>query len=185
MSGASVVMFIAIVFFTLWFTGQMQQRDQEITYTQFERELKDGNVAAAIVGQSKAVPTGTVTVTLNNPRASRIVYVSDVNEVQALLAKYNVEYQMLKVQEDTLFTTVVLPILITMAGVLLIFMLMNRQGGGGANAKAMNFGKSRARLNSPADKQVTFAEVAGLKEEKEELEEIVDFLKAQIGRAHV
>ncbi len=178
MSGASVVMFIAIVFFTLWFTGQMQQRDQEITYTQFERELKDGNVAAAIVGQSKAVPTGTVTVTLNNPRASRIVYVSDVNEVQALLAKYNVEYQMLKVQEDTLFTTVVLPILITMAGVLLIFMLMNRQGGGGANAKAMNFGKSRARLNSPADKQVTFAEVAGLKEEKEELEEIVDFLKA-------
>ncbi len=178
MSGASVVMFIAIVFFALWFTGQMQQRDQEITYTQFERELKDGNVAAAIVGQSKAVPTGTVTVTLNNPRASRIVYVSDVNEVQALLAKYNVEYQMLKVQEDTLFTTVVLPILITMAGVLLIFMLMNRQGGGGANAKAMNFGKSRARLNSPADKQVTFAEVAGLKEEKEELEEIVDFLKA-------
>lgn len=77
-----------------------------------------------------------------------------------------------------MFTTVVVPVLITMAGVLLIFMLMNRQGGGGANAKAMNFGKSRARLNSPADKQVTFAEVAGLKEEKEELEEIVDFLKA-------
>ena len=179
MSGASVVMFIAIVFFTLWFTGQMQQRDQEMTYARFEQELKDGNVAGAIINQSRSVPTGTVTVTLNNPRSSRIVYVSDVNEVQELLKKYNVkDYQILKVQEDTMFTTVVVPVLITMAGVLLIFMLMNRQGGGGANAKAMNFGKSRARLNSPADKQVTFAEVAGLKEEKEELEEIVDFLKA-------
>lgn len=178
MSGASVVMFIAIVFFALWFTGQMQQRDQEISYTQFERELKDGNVAAAIISQSKSVPTGTVTVTLSNPRTSRIVYVADVNKVQELLEDHNVEYQILKVQEDTIFSTVVLPIMITMAGVFLIFMLMNRQGGGGANAKAMNFGKSRARLNSPADKQVTFAEVAGLKEEKEELEEIVDFLKA-------
>ncbi len=179
MSGASVVMFIAIVFFALWFTGQMQQRDQEMTYARFEQELKDGNVAGAIINQSRSVPTGTVTVTLNNPRSSRVVYVSDVNEVQELLKKYNVkDYQLLKVQEDTMFTTVVVPVLITMAGVLLIFMLMNRQGGGGANAKAMNFGKSRARLNSPADKQVTFAEVAGLKEEKEELEEIVDFLKA-------
>ena len=179
MSGASVVMFIAIVFFALWFTGQMQQRDQEMTYARFEQELKDGNVAGAIINQSRSVPTGTVTVTLNNPRSSRIVYVSDVNEVQELLKKYNVkDYQILKVQEDTMFTTVVVPVLITRAGVLLIFMLMNRQGGGGANAKAMNFGKSRARLNSPADKQVTFAEVAGLKEEKEELEEIVDFLKA-------
>ena len=179
MSGASVVMFIAIVFFALWFTGQMQQRDQEMTYARFEQELKDGNVTGAIINQSRSVPTGTVTVTLNNPRSSRIVYVSDVNEVQELLKKYNVkDYQLLKVQEDTMFTTVVVPVLITMAGVLLIFMLMNRQGGGGANAKAMNFGKSRARLNSPADKQVTFAEVAGLKEEKEELEEIVDFLKA-------
>lgn len=178
MSGVSVVMFIAIVFFALWFTSQMQQRDQEMTYPQFVRELKEGNVAEAVINQSKSVPTGTVTVTLKNPRSARIVNVSDVNEVQELLVKYEVDYQTVRVQEDTMFTTVVLPILITLAGVLLIFALMNRQGGGGANAKAMNFGKSRARLNSPADKQVTFAEVAGLKEEKEELEEIVDFLKA-------
>lgn len=178
MSGASVVMFIAIVFFALWFTGQMQQRDQEITYPHFIQELKDGNVAGAIINQSRAVPTGTVTVNLKNPHGSRIVNVTDVNEVKELLEKYGVDYDTMKVQEDTVFTTVLVPVLITMAGVLLIFMLMNRQGGGGANAKAMNFGKSRARLNSPADKQVTFAEVAGLKEEKEELAEIVDFLKA-------
>ncbi len=178
MSGASVVMFIAIVFFALWFTGQMQQRDQEITYSQFTKELKDGNVADAIINQSKSVPTGTVTVNLKNPHGSRIVNITDVNETRELLDKYDVVYRVLKVQEETILTTILVPVLITMAGVFLIFMLMNRQGGGGANAKAMNFGKSRARLNSPADKQVTFAEVAGLKEEKEELEEIVDFLKA-------
>ena len=63
----------------------MQQRDQEMTYARFEQELKDGNVAGAIINQSRSVPTGTVTVTLNNPRSSRIVYVSDVNEVQELL----------------------------------------------------------------------------------------------------
>jgi len=178
MSGASVVMFIAIVFFALWFTGQMQQRDQEMTYTDFVQQVKDDNVAVAIINQSKSVPTGTVTVTLKSPPSSRVVYVSDVNKAQELLSDHKVKYDILKVPEDTMFTTVVVPVLITMAGVFLIFLLMNRQGGGGANAKAMNFGKSRARLNSPADKQVTFAEVAGLKEEKEELEEIVDFLKA-------
>ena len=178
MSGASVVMFIAIVFFALWFTGQMQQRDQEMTYTDFVQQVKDDNVAVAIINQSKSVPTGTVTVTLKSPHSSRVVYVSDVNKAQELLSDHKVKYDILKVPEDTMFTTVVVPVLITMAGVFLIFLLMNRQGGGGANAKAMNFGKSRARLNSPADKQVTFAEVAGLKEEKEELEEIVDFLKA-------
>lgn len=177
MSGATVLMFIAIVFLALWFTGQMQQREQEITYTQFVREVKDENVAEAVISQSKSVPTGTVTVTLRNPRAAKVVYVSDVNAVQEMLTENNVEYQMTKVQEDTILTAIVLPLLITLAGVLLLFMLLNRQGGGGANAKAMNFGKSRARLSTPSDKKVTFAEVAGLKEEKEELEEIVDFLK--------
>ena len=178
MSGATVLMFIAIVFFALWFTGQMQQRDQEMTYTDFVQQVKDDNVAVAIINQSKSVPTGTVSVTLKSPHSSRVVHVSDVNKAQELLSDHKVKYDILKVPEDTMFTTVVVPVLITMAGVFLIFLLMNRQGGGGANAKAMNFGKSRARLNSPADKQVTFAEVAGLKEEKEELEEIVDFLKA-------
>ncbi|MBS6157718.1 MAG: ATP-dependent zinc metalloprotease FtsH, partial [Sutterella sp.] len=83
----------------------------------------------------------------------------------------------LTVHEDTWMTTILLPVLITMVGVFLLFMLMNRQNGGG-NAKAMNFGKSRAKMSSPDEQKVTFAQVAGLREEKEELEEIVDFLKA-------
>ena len=79
--------------------------------------------------------------------------------------------------KPSVFTTVVLPLVLTVGVVLLLFVLMNRQAGGGANAKAMSFGKSRARLSTDRDKKVTFANVAGLKEEKEELEEIVDFLK--------
>lgn len=177
MSGATVVMFIAIVFFTLWFTGQMQQREQEMTYTQFVRELENGNVSGAVISQSKSVPTGMVTLTLKGTDSAKVVYVSDVNAVQEMLEDQNVEYQLVKVQEDTLLTSIFIPLLITLAGVFLLFMLLNRQGGGGANAKAMNFGKSRARMSSPSDKHITFAEVAGLKEEKEELEEIVDFLK--------
>ena len=121
MSGASVVMFIAIVFFALWFTGQMQQRDQEMTYTDFVQQVKDDNVAVAIINQSKSVPTGTVTVTLKSPHSSRVVYVSDVNKAQELLSDHKVKYDILKVPEDTMFTTVVVPVLITMAGVFLIF----------------------------------------------------------------
>ena len=129
MSGATVFMFIAIVFFVLWFTGQMQQREQEISYTQFVRELKDGNVAEAIISQSKSVPTGSVTVTLKDLHAAKIVYVSDVNAVQEMLTKNGVEYQMLKVQEDSMFTTVLLPVVIMLAGVFLLFLLFfARQG---------------------------------------------------------
>ena len=89
----------------------------------------------------------------------------------------NIEYQIMDVPRESLFMTTIMPMLIMLAGILIIFYLMNRQGGG-ANSKAMNFGKSRARMSTENDKQVTFAQVAGLKEEKEELEEIVDFLKA-------
>ena len=80
------------------------------------------------------------------------------------------------VPQDTLFSTTILPVLLTLAGVMFIFMMMNRQGGN-AGSKAMSFGKSRAKLSTDSDKKVTFDHVAGLKEEKEELEEIVDFLK--------
>lgn len=176
-SGATVVVFIAVIFFVLWMTSRVQMRGQEITFTQFEQEIKDDNVTEVVINQNKAVPTGVVTLTLSDSRETGRVNVSDVNETQKLLDKNDVEYRISAIPQDSVLSTTVLPVVLMLVGFMFITMMMNRQSGG-ANAKAMNFGKSRARMSSENDKKVTFADVAGLQEEKEELAEIVDFLKS-------
>ena len=175
--GATVVVFIAVIFFVLWMTSRVQMRGQEITFTQFEQEIKDDNVTEVVINQNKAVPTGVVTLTLRDSRETGRVNVSDVNETQKLLDKNDVEYRISAIPQDSVLSTTVLPVVLMLVGFMFITMMMNRQSGG-ANAKAMNFGKSRARMSSENDKKVTFADVAGLQEEKEELAEIVDFLKS-------
>ncbi len=176
-SGATVVVFIAVIFFVLWMTSRVQMRGQEITFTQFEQEIKDDTVTEVVINQNKAVPTGVVTLTLRDSRETGRVNVSDVNETQKLLDKNDVEYRISAIPQDSVLSTTVLPVVLMLVGFMFITMMMNRQSGG-ANAKAMNFGKSRARMSSENDKKVTFADVAGLQEEKEELAEIVDFLKS-------
>ena len=176
-SGATVVVFIAVIFFVLWMTSRVQMRGQEITFTKFEQEIKDDNVTEVVINQNKAVPTGVVTLTLRDSRETGRVNVSDVNETQKLLDKNDVEYRISAIPQDSVLSTTVLPVVLMLVGFMFITMMMNRQSGG-ANAKAMNFGKSRARMSSENDKKVTFADVAGLQEEKEELAEIVDFLKS-------
>ncbi len=108
---------------------------------------------------------------------TKYLNVSDVNEVQELLKKAEIRCMVDDVPKESWFMTTMLPTLLMIGVVVFLFMMMNKQGGG-ANAKAMNFGKSRARMTNGSDKQVKFAQVAGLQEEKEELEEIVDFLKS-------
>ena len=176
-SGATVVVFIAVIFFVLWMTSRVQMRGQEITFTQFEQEIKDDNVTEVVINQNKAVPTGVVTLTLRDSRETGRVNVSDVNETQKLLDKNDVEYRISAIPQDSVLSTTVLPVVLMLVGFMFITMMMNRQSGG-ANAKAMNFGKSRAKLSTEEDNHMTFENVAGLKEEKEELEELVDFLRA-------
>lgn len=180
-SGITLLIFILFVFGVLWFTNQFDQREREITWEDFTKLTQEGKVESYLIRQNKNVPTGRVEIQLEgrNGEAGEIkyLYVSDVNELQDYLRDKNIEYQITDVPRESLFMTTIMPMLIMLAGILIIFYLMNRQGGG-ANSKAMNFGKSRARMSTENDKQVTFAQVAGLKEEKEELEEIVDFLKA-------
>ena len=180
LSGATVLIFVVFLFAALWFTNQFDQKDKELTWREFEKLIVSDNVEAVTVSQNKNVPTGRVEIqvdTKNDEDSVRYLYVSDVNEIQNYLKEKKIDYEMPDVPQDSWFATTIVPMLLVLGGVLLIFLLMNRQGGG-ANAKAMNFGKSRARLSTDVERKITFGQVAGLKEEKEELEEIVDFLKA-------
>ena len=180
LSGATVLIFVVFLFAALWFTNQFDQKDKELTWKEFEKLIVSDNVEAVTVSQNKNVPTGRVEIqvdTKNDEDSVKYLYVSDVNEIQNYLKEKKIDYEMPDVPQDSWFATTIVPMLLVLGGVLLIFLLMNRQGGG-ANAKAMNFGKSRARLSTDVERKITFGQVAGLKEEKEELEEIVDFLKA-------
>ena len=170
-------MFIVIVAAVLWMASQLQMHQQEMTWSEFVSEVEAGNVTDVYIEQSRAVPTGTVTLELKDDSSTRKVNVSNVEEVEDFCEENELEYRVEPVPQESVLSSVLLPVLITMGGIALIFVLLNRQGGG-ANAKAMNFGKSRAKMSGQNEIKVTFADVAGLKEEKEELEEIVDFLRS-------
>ena len=180
LNGVVFLVFVVFLFAALWFTNQFDQREKEISWKKFQQLVQNDKIESVEVNQNKSVPTGRVEITLKEDDSSdnvRYLYVSDVNEIQDYLKEQNVDYTMPDIPQDSWAATTFLPVILTLVGVFLIFGLMNRQGGG-ANSKAMNFGKSRAKLSTDRDKKVTFAQVAGLEEEKEELEEIVDFLKS-------
>ena len=173
----SILLFILIIGGILWMANKVQMHQQEISYSTFVKEVEAGNVMAADIRQNSAVPTGRVTLSLKDDSSVRSLNVSDVGKVEEFLQENDVKYSLEDVPKESIILSAVLPSLITLCGIFLLFMLMNRQNGG-TNSKAMNFGKSRARMSTQNEIKVTFADVAGLKEEKEELEEIVDFLKA-------
>ena len=178
MGGASIFMVVALALLVYWFIGQMNMKQREYTYQEFTQAVQDGDVDSVIIRQNKEVPTGRLEIQMKDQSEDvKYLNVSDVNEIQELLSKADVKCTLDDVQKESWFMTTMFPTLLMVGVVIFLFMMMNRQGGG-ANAKAMNFGKSRARMTSGSDKQVKFAQVAGLQEEKEELEEIVDFLKS-------
>ena len=143
-----------------------------------KQAAEDGKVTSAKIYQNREVPTGSVLVDIEGEGQKR-VYVTDVKDAEATLESYDIHPEIADVPQESVFMTTLLPVLLTGALVIFLFLMMNRQmSGGGGNAKMMNFGKSRARMMLPDDKKVTFQNVAGLQEEKEDLVEVVDFLKA-------
>ena len=178
MGGASIFMVVALALLVYWFIGQMNMKQREYTYQEFTQAVQDGEVDSVIIRQNKEVPTGRLEIQMKDQSEDvKYLNVSDVNEIQELLSKADVKCTLDDVPKESWFMTTMFPTLLMVGVVIFLFMMMSRQGGG-ANAKAMNFGKSRARMTSGSDKQVKFAQVAGLQEEKEELEEIVDFLNS-------
>ncbi len=162
----------------LWFmfgTGTGATSDYNVSL--FERDLKDSKVASVDVSPSRDVPTGSVLVTMSDS-TQKTFYVFDTQGVIDLMDEYNfTNYVTEKVPAESWLTSL-LPMLLVFAAMFILFTIMNNQAGGGSNAQMMNFGKSRARMSNANDKRIGFDNVAGLKEEKEELEELVDFLRA-------
>ena len=179
--GFTLLTFVILLFAMFWLTNTLGERADMLSRKEFEELIVSDQVQNVTVIQNKNVPTGRVEIELKAEEGERgevkNYYVSDVNRIQEDLAEWDVDYELPNAPQDNWFTTTILPVFLMMAGVFFLFSMMNRQGGG-ANAKAMSFGKSRAKLSTEKDKKITFAQVAGLKEEKEELEEVVDFLKS-------
>ena len=147
----------------------------KVTNQDFIKILEDGQAADVSIHQNPQTPTGEVVLTLLDGQVKRL-YVSDVKDTQKLLEDHQMEYVVMDVPQENYLVTIILPFMLSIVVVVIIIMVMNRSaGGGGANARMMNFGKSRARMSR--DSKVNFSNVAGLVEEKEELEEVVDFLK--------
>ena len=148
---------------------------QTVTAQEFEQILGSGNVAEAVISPNPQTPSGYVTVTLENGQTVR-QNVSDVKDAEQLLKDNSIDYSMEDVPQENTLLTVVMPFMLSIVVVVVIVTMMNRgAAGGGSNARMMNFGRSRAKLSR--DSKVNFTNVAGLEEEKEELEEVVDFLK--------
>lgn len=176
--GLYFLLIVALIAGYLYLNDQVSTQGS-YTMGQLEKALEEDKVTDAVIHQNREVPTGYVTANIVSD-GQKTVYVTDVKEAEEILEKYDIDPTIRNVPKDSSVIGTVLPVVLTGAILIFFFMMMNRQmsGGGGSNAKMMNFGKSRARMSSPDDKKVTFKDVAGLQEEKEDLEEVVDFLKS-------
>ena len=173
--GLSVYFVVMLVLLALLVVPSFMDNNR-IEYTRGElmNDLEAGRVVSADITPSRQTPTGEVTVTLESG-LEKTLYVTDVSEIEQFLISFNIDPNVEKVQEENWFLTSILPMLVSVVVLIVFFTMMNGQNGG-SNAKMMNFGKSRAKL-SMGDGTITLKDVAGLQEEKEELEEIVEFLK--------
>ena len=173
--GLSVYFVVMLVLLALLVVPSFMDNNR-IEYTRGElmNDLEVGRVVSADITPSRQTPTGEVTVTLESG-LEKTLYVTDVSEIEQFLISFNIDPNVEKVQEENWFLTSILPMLVSVVVLIVFFTMMNGQNGG-SNAKMMNFGKSRAKL-SMGDGTITLKDVAGLQEEKEELEEIVEFLK--------
>ncbi len=169
---------IGIIIWTVYATGKGTGNSASYTINDFYQDLEDGSVESIYIEQDTHVPTGTVVVYMDNGKEKEF-YTTDVSSIEKLAFSENVRIVTDKVRDTSWFFNSVFPYLCIIIIVIVLFSMFIRSasGGGGTNQKLMNFGKSRAQKKNPNEISKSFKDVAGLKEEKEELAEVVDFLK--------
>ncbi len=174
--GILVFTFILLI---MWMFISMNSKVQQtnLSRSDFETALDGGQIANITINQNEQTPTGDAVISwIDTQKDEAHYYVSDVNILQDELKTKSVDFILDNIPQQNIILTVILPILIPVGVVVfVIFLMQARAGGGGANAKMMNFGKSRAKVSK--ENKANFKVVAGLQEEKEDLAEIVDFLK--------
>jgi len=171
----SYFIFILLLLMVVAVLSTLKSSEQDYSRAEFIVDMESGKVTEVEVNPNSETPTGYLRVVLNDGTLKRL-YVTDIMEAEQLVREYGFDPLVKDVPRESWVLTTLVPLVVVLAVGVFMFMMMNAQNAGGGNSKMMNFGKSRARV-SLGDKNITFAQVAGLKEEKEELEEIVDFLK--------
>lgn len=170
-----VVIFV-LLFLAAWMFRNLNGQETDYTKGELREALESGKVLEAVIQPNKETPTGAVRVALSNGE-ERILYVTDVKEVEAEFASFGIDPEIRDIPRENWFMTSVFPMLLVLVIGVFFFVMMNSQNAsGGSSGKMMNFGKSRAKLS--LDNKMTLNDVAGLQEEKEELDEIISFLKS-------
>ena len=167
-----VLLLLGIVLINAW-----KKNNVEYTRADLVQDLEDGDIEEVVIHPNAQGPTGYLDVTFASGQ-EKTLYATDISELEKLVRDKGIEPRVLDIQRESIFLTSILPTLIIVVAAAFFFIMMNAQNaGGGSSARMMNFGKSRAKLANVGDDKVTLKDVAGLREEKEELEEIIDFLR--------
>ena len=178
--GFGFYLVLILIVVGVWYFLDGNTTTNSYTRAAFEKDIQSGDVTAIDIVQNREIPTGSVNLTFSDS-TQKVLIVSDVNEIVSYLQDQDITYYTMENVPAESWIMTLLPYLIIFGAMFIFFMIITNQAAanaGGGSSKMMNFGKSRAKLMQPDAKKVTFANVAGLKEEKEELEEIVDFLRA-------
>lgn len=170
----SYFLFILLLLGLIFCLSQLKNKVEEYSQTQLLADMEADNIAELYITPNREAPTGYLSVVLKNGSEKKL-YATDISQLETLLRENGYDPMVEDIKRESWFLNTLLPMLILLGAGIFLFMMISAQNSG-AGGRMMNFGRSRAKM-SMGDKQITFAQVAGLKEEKEELAEIVDFLK--------